>query len=172
VSRESKIFLPAGLGALLLFLFSREDSKADTYQDTGTISPSDYIKRYYALAKQTETYYAVPAAFTLAQAGLESNWGNSNIAREANNHFGIKADGSWSGPVYNTSGNRYRKYNSVQESYDDHGKFLVVNPRYDGAFNSKDPFIFGASVANAGYAEDPNYYSLISNAIKSVNNII
>src|ERR1043165_8531370 len=75
----------------------------------------------------------VPASITLAQALLESDDGNSSLATEANNHFGIKCS-DWNGPTFIKDDDKkndcFRKYNSVIESYDDHSNFLKSRPRY------------------------------------------
>jgi len=157
--------------ALLLFLakevFGSDDTEHHSYIPSG--SATDYINKFSAMAKQTQQYYAVPAAVTLAQGGLESGWGTSNLARNANNHFGIKADLSWHGATYTTQdGMKYRKYSSAQDSYTDHAKFLVDNPRYDSAFNTSDPILFAQRVAAAGYAEDPNYFSKLSQILRLI----
>lgn len=141
----------------------------DSGESSAPTSASDYIKRYSQFANNTQQYYGVPATFTLAQGGLESGWGASNIARRTNNHFGIKADRSWSGPAYNG----WRVYDSVQDSFDDHGKFLVQNPRYDNAFSTSDPYEFAQYVAAAGYDENPsNYVQLITKVIDSVKRLL
>ena len=57
----------------------------------------DYIDRYKQIALQSERDYGVPASITLAQGLLESYVGQSKMAIEANNHFGIKAY-HWKGP--------------------------------------------------------------------------
>lgn len=123
-----------------------------------------YIRQNYPFAKSTETQYQVPALFTLAQAALESDFGTSNVALNSNNHFGIKADSSWRGAAYNG----YRKYNTVQDSYNDHGKFLVQNKRYDNAFTSSDPFDFAKAIAKSSYSEDPVYYNSVAKVMKTI----
>lgn len=170
---------PALLLAGLFFLFYKVSKSANTDNSGNGIlklSPSDYIKKYFPLAQATQNNYLVPSVFTISQAGLESAWGNSEIARNANNHFGIKADSFWKGPVYNyavKSGTivPFRKYNSVQDSYNDHAKFLTTNSRYANAFNYTDPSEFAQSVANAGYSIKPDYYSRINEVINSVKKI-
>jgi len=167
--KKAAAIFPLGL---LLFLAERiyASEKVVTHS-SGSIpegAARDYIKKYSSLSQDTEKYYSVPALFTLAQGGLESAWGTSNLVKQANNHFGIKAGGSWPGPSYNG----FRKYQDASGSYFDHGKFLTVNDRYHAAFNTKDPVQFAQAIAAAGYSESSNYSDLISSAINSVRTIL
>jgi flagellum-specific peptidoglycan hydrolase FlgJ len=113
----------------------------------------------------------VPASVTIAQAILESYWGSSRLAREANNYFGIKAQtrvgsaGSIWFDVWEVIGGRnvmqsqaFRAYKSVAESFVDHGRFFVENGRYAAAMTARaDPRQFAREVNRAGYATDPSY---------------
>jgi flagellar protein FlgJ len=110
---------------------------------------------------------------TLAQAILESYWGSSRLAREANNYFGIKAQmrGGTAGSIWLNvweviSGRNvvqsqaFRAYNSTAESFVDHGLFFVENGRYARAMAVKnDPKQFAREINRAGYASDPAYAS-------------
>ena len=120
----------------------------------------DYIERYKAIALQGERDYGVPASITLAQGLLESYVGQSKMAIEANNHFGIKAY-HWQGEVYGrdslgTVG--YRKYGSPEDSFIDHALFLR-GPRYSILyhFDVKDYRSWAQGLRDCGYAEDVNY---------------
>jgi len=120
----------------------------------------DYIDRYKAVALQHERDYGVPASITLAQGLLESSVGQSRMAVEANNHFGIKAY-HWKGEVYGgdslgTVG--YRKYGSPEDSYLDHAKFLK-GARYSVLYNLdvRDYRSWAQGLRDCGYAEDANY---------------
>jgi flagellum-specific peptidoglycan hydrolase FlgJ len=115
----------------------------------------------------------VPASVTIAQAILESYWGSSRLARDANNFFGIKAQtkggsaGSVAYSVWEVIGGRnvvqnqaFRAYNTISESFVDHGLFFVENGRYSGAMAAKnDPRQFARAINQAGYATDPAYAS-------------
>ena len=57
-----------------------------------------YIDKYKELAMEQQQKHRIPASITLAQGLLESNAGRSTLATEANNHFGIKTPGGWTGP--------------------------------------------------------------------------
>jgi len=121
----------------------------------------DYIERYKGVALQHEREFGVPACITLAQGILESSVGESKMAREANNHFGIKAY-HWKGEVYGgcdslgTVG--YRKYGAPEDSYLDHARFLKTS-RYSVLyeFDVTDYRSWAQGLRDCGYAEDANY---------------
>ncbi|MBQ1584977.1 MAG: glucosaminidase domain-containing protein [Muribaculaceae bacterium] len=121
----------------------------------------DYIERYKYVALQTEREFGVPATITLAQGILESSVGQSKMALEANNHFGIKAY-HWQGEVYGASDSLkqvgYRKYGAPEDSYLDHAKFLK-GPRYSVLyqFEVTDYRSWAQGLRDCGYAEDANY---------------
>ena len=64
------------------------------------LSKSDYIQRYGQQAVKEMHAIGVPASITLAQGMLESDYGNSPLAKYANNHFGIKCTSDWKGKAY------------------------------------------------------------------------
>ena len=87
-------------------------SQAQTRQ-----TKEEYIARYKHIAIDHMERYGIPASITLAQGILESDSGNSNLARKSNNHFGIKCKKDWKGDkVYHTDDapdECFRKYDSV-----------------------------------------------------------
>lgn len=129
-------------------------------------------------AQLAHEIHGVPASVTIAQAILESLWGNSGLTKDAFNLFGIKASKGWKGGVImkNTAeyinGKRvmvqapFRRYDSLSDSIEDHAVFLVKNKRYAAAFKCKDCYGFAEEIARAGYASDPAYSSLLISLIK------
>jgi len=124
---------------------------------------NEYIKKYKDLAIREMKRTGIPASITLAQGMLESDYGNSTLARTANNHFGIKCHSSWKGPkVYHDDDKRgecFRKYNDAYESYEDHSKFLTQTRRYEFLFDYK-PTQYKAwakGLKKAGYATSRTY---------------
>src|ERR1035437_4468776 len=113
---RSKIFLLA-----LLFTWVRGLALGDSPQK---ISRQQYIDQYPQLAIQEMNEYHIPASITMAQACLESRDGNSPLALDGNNHFGIKCNSSWSGPSIRqddeTRNECFRRYRSAVESFRDH----------------------------------------------------
>lgn len=129
-----------------------------------TANPSEvYIQTYYPMAVEQMEKHGIPASITLAQALLEGGAGRSDLVKEANNHFGVKADKRWQGKTYSKWDNgkwcQFRVYNSTQESFEDHSKFLISNSRYDFLFDlRKDDYVSWAKgLKKAGYAEDSQY---------------
>ncbi|MGN1354337.1 MAG: glucosaminidase domain-containing protein [Alloprevotella sp.] len=128
-----------------------------------------YIDRYHTMAVEQMHRHGIPASITLAQGLLESGAGQSRLAREANNHFGIKADSRWTGRYLvmadDRPDDRFRVYRNVAESYEDHSLFLCSSRRYAGLFSLSPTDYRGwaRGLKAAGYATNPRYAeSLIS----------
>lgn len=116
----------------------------------------DYIEKFKPLAISEMKRTGIPASITLAQSLLESGFGKSELARKAHNYFGIKGrKGSY---FYKKDGCYYRRYESVQESFADHSKFLKKD-RYAALFelSASDYKGWAHGLKKLGYAEDPNY---------------
>lgn len=124
---------------------------------------TQYIMKYKEDAIREMKSHGVPASITLAQGMLESDYGRSKLAVEANNHFGIKCAGEWNGPTIikddDTKDECFRKYKSVLESYTDHSLFIKNKNRYSFLFDYKvtDYKSWAYGLKKAGYATDPNY---------------
>lgn len=135
----------------------------------------NYIDQYKEIAIIEMHRSGVPASITMAQALHESQYGRSDLARQANNHFGIKCKKYWKGRTYfhkdddrDTSGNLinscFRSYENVFDSYIDHSNFLSQTTHYQHLFNysRKDYISWAHGLKKSGYATDPNYaYKLI-----------
>lgn len=123
----------------------------------------EYINQYSSLAMEEMNKYKIPASITLAQGILESGAGQSRLARQGNNHFGIKCGGDWKGATireHDDARNEcFRKYKSAKESYEDHSKFLAHRARYQDLFklNIADYKGWARGLKKAGYATDPQY---------------
>ncbi len=132
----------------------------------------DYIKIYSETAVQKMIKFGIPASITLAQGIHESNCGNSFLAKEGNNHFGIKCHTSWTGEkIYrddDTKNECFRKYKNANESFQDHSVFLRNNKRYAFLFNIdvKDYKAWAEGLKTAGYATNPKYSQLIIETIE------
>jgi len=139
------------------------------------ISSDQYIIKYQSIAVSEMYRTGVPASITLAQGILESQNGNSRLAREANNHFGIKCKSTWTGKTIiaddDAVGECFRAYESVQESYKDHSNFLRENWRYAECFKLErtDYSAWADGLRKAGYATNPKYNSLITGLIERHN---
>lgn len=129
----------------------------------------EYIQKYASIAVAEMELYKVPASITLAQGILETGSGQSLLAQEANNHFGIKCKKNWEGETMfhtdDAKGECFRKYNAAKDSYRDHSKFLAERPYYKNLFKLEitDYKGWAHGLKKAGYATNPRYaYILIS----------
>jgi LysM repeat protein len=146
----------AGLG-LVMFATSA-DAQRESYKDRATA----YIEKHkmYAMAEQQRS--GVPAAITLGQGILETEAGNSELATQANNHFGIKCKTTWKGETFahtdDAPNECFRKYGSAYESYKDHSDFLK-QPRYSPLFRLPvaDYENWAKGLKKYGYATNPRY---------------
>ncbi len=135
------------------------------------MSRPEYIERYKGLAVEQMQSSGIPASIILAQGCLESGDGNSRLATEGNNHFGIKCH-TWEGPkIYHdddTNGECFRKYSNVEESFKDHSDFLRFRDRYRLLFelDIKDYKGWASGLKKAGYATNPNYPQMLIKIIE------
>lgn len=134
--------------------------------------PSRYIEQYQELAVREMRRTGVPASITLAQGLLESGSGTSRLARQANNHFGIKCKRHWKGPTIRADDDApdecFRAYENPEASFRDHSDFLVQGRRYDFLFGL-DPTDYEAwaeGLRKAGYATNPRYDDLLISLIE------
>ena len=131
----------------------------------------DYIEQWKETAVQQQTDYGVPAAITMAQALLESAAGQSELALNARNHFGIKCTSDWFGGVYyyddDSRGECFRQYADAYESFKDHSLFLK-RPRYATCFEIavEDYEGWAHRLKACGYATDPGYASKLIKIIE------
>jgi uncharacterized FlgJ-related protein len=137
------------------------------------ISKKEYIDQWRSEAIRQMNTYKIPASVTLAQAILESSSGNSKLAREGNNHFGIKCH-NWTGKSMNLDDDKpnecFRVYGRAEESYEDHSQFLVKNKRYAELFQFQinDYASWAKGLKKAGYATSPNYAVLLIDLIEDL----
>lgn len=130
-----------------------------------------YILSYKNIAIKQMNEYGIPASIILAQGSLESGNGTSRLAVKANNHFGIKCHGWKGASIYHDDDKKdecFRKYNSPEESYNDHSEFIRYNQRYSSLFNLdiKDYKGWARGLKAAGYATNPNYAKLLIKIIE------
>ena len=133
-----------------------------------------YIKKYADIAVEQMKKYNIPASITLAQGLLESGAGSSKLARESNNHFGIKCGTDWTGPTYAHYDDGiiscFRVYKNPEESYRDHSLFLQKK-RYQKLFSLKKTDYKGwaRGLKECGYATNPSYASILIDLIERYN---
>ena len=134
-----------------------------------------YIQKYKYIAIKEMFDYKIPASITLAQGILESGSGNSRLAREANNHFGIKCHNDWMGAkIYKDDDKKnecFRVYTSAEQSFRDHSLFLTTKNRYAFLFDYKTTNYksWAKGLKKAGYATNPKYPKLLIGIIEDHN---
>lgn len=156
---------------------SKDPNLANTYSNVTKYSDEDlarraakrkkqmaYVKRFYKIAQKEMETYKIPASITLAQGLLESNVGESRLATQNNNHFGIKCfsrkckKGHCSNFTDDSHKDFFRKYRSAWESFRAHSQLLKAK-RYQALYNldNGDYRGWAKGLKKAGYATDPNY---------------
>lgn len=135
------------------------------------ITVEQYIETYKDIAMREMREHKIPASITLAQGILESGAGNSALAREAKNHFGIKCHKGWEGKTYIMDDDEkdecFRKYKNAEDSFVDHSLFLTTRSRYAGLFelDIMDYRGWAKGLKAAGYATNPKYAQLLIDRI-------
>jgi LysM repeat protein len=132
----------------------------------------EYLEKYSAIAVEEMHRSRIPASITLAQGLLESGNGNSRLALQANNHFGIKCKKDWTGESIKEDDDEaqecFRKYPTARDSYRDHSDFLMKNARYAFLFDLEptDYKSWAKGLKQAGYATNPRYPELLISLIE------
>jgi len=132
----------------------------------------EYIKKYKDIALQEMAEFKIPASITLAQGIIETGSGKSRLAKEGNNHFGIKCHVGWEGDFLKMDDDApkecFRKYKSAEESFKDHSFFLSQRPRYASLFDLEitDYKGWAHGLKKAGYATNPKYGDLLIKIIE------
>lgn len=127
------------------------------------ITCEEYIATYAPIAIEQMRKYGIPASITMAQGIIESRYGNSELSRRSNNHFGIKCKKDWIGDTVRYDDDAlqecFRRYATIEESYRDHSEFLKNSPRYERLFrlNPKDYKGWARGLKECGYATASHY---------------
>jgi hypothetical protein len=136
-----------------------------------TYTVAQYIDRFKTIAIQEMNLYGIPASITLAQGLFESGNGNGDLARIANNHFGIKCTSDWKGKSYYKDDDQvndcFRVYDKPEDSFRDHSVFLQ-RKRYAKLFelDKNDYQGWAQGLKDAGYATNPKYPQLLIGVIQ------
>jgi flagellar protein FlgJ len=151
--------------------------------------PKDFVTALTEDAKRVQEKLNVPFEVVIAQAALETGWGQKIIKNEAgessNNLFNIKADKRWQGEQTNKETlefeqgamvkkrEPFRVYDSIGESINDYMNFLSTSDRYKEALNKADNVEhFLHNLQSAGYATDPNYAKKIMGTLRTVTGLL
>lgn len=150
------------LGIIITSKFSAQAWKTD----------DQYIQKFAQYAVEEMEKYKIPASITLAQGLLETGGGQSRLAQEGNNHFGIKCKEDWTGKTMKHTDDApnecFRVYNDPKQSYEDHSVFLATRKFYVNLFklDPKDYKAWAHGLKKAGYATNPKYASILISKIE------
>ncbi len=142
-----------------------------------TQQEASFIQAAAPAAQLSAKQYGVPASITIAQAILESEWGKSGLATEANNYFGVKAIQGEDYVEFKTTEfvrgvathpmADFAKYASVADSFAAHAKLLSGLPRYAAAMKvAKSPALFAQAIKACGYSTAPNYPQMLMQLVQ------
>lgn len=167
-------------------LISRLDNTARSVRSAGgegSISPSvrSFVDEVWPHAQAVSRQTGIPAQFIVAQAALESGWGEKVMqhadGRSSHNLFNIKAGSGWNGEtvtrdvteyagtsVY-TEKARFRSYGSYAEAFQDYARLLSNGSRYSAVLGQTSAAGFAGSLQKAGYATDPMYADKLTRII-------
>ncbi|QDX29652.1 flagellar assembly peptidoglycan hydrolase FlgJ [Dickeya poaceiphila] len=147
---------------------------------------AEFISRLSVPAMLVSQQSGIPHHLIMAQAALESGWGQREIptadGRSSHNIFGIKAGSNWDGPVTEVTTTEYeqgvakkvkaafRVYSSYLEALNDYAKLLTQNPRYAGVSAAATAEQAAVALQQAGYATDPAYAKKLVSMIQHMKN--
>ena len=149
--------------SLLMINFLISGQAQTTLVAQKKMTAQEYIEKFKEIAIREMERKQIPASITLAQGLHESSNGNSRLATEANNHFGIKCHKNWTGETFymwddDPTESCFRKYDNAETSYVDHSEFLLKD-RYKElfSFDITDYESWAHGLKKAGYATDSAY---------------
>lgn len=152
-------------------------------QNSGDKARAEWVAKLMPGAEPTARKLGISPEAIIAQAALETGWGKAAIGK---NIFGVKADKSWTGKVQevatweDTNGaadggvvylnDRFRDYDTIEESFTDHFSFLEKNSHYKaaGVFDGKGDEAYFLALQRAGYATDPAYAAKLGSILRTV----
>jgi len=145
-----------------------------------------FISRLLSPAREVARLSGIPHQLIIAQAALESGWGNREIltagGRPSHNLFGIKATPDWKGESTEVMTSEYingalqkvkasfRVYKNYAEALTDYSHFLTANPRYQKVINNPSMENAAQALQQSGYATDPNYANKLIKIMHYVQN--
>lgn len=150
-----------------------------------TPKQENFVNKMAAFARSAADKLGVPVSHIVAQAALESGWGEhvpaNEYGRSSHNYFGIKAQPSWAGDavvketqefkqgLWVTERAAFRAYPGMQQALNDYADF-IQKPRYEAALNNPDGYF--EALQDGGYATDPNYAEKARSVLNQVEAIL
>ena len=155
---------------------------------TSDVTKTHFIQDLWPQAQDAGTLLGVDPRHLIAQAALETNWGQ-NLPQDSsggtsNNLFGVKASAAWTGATVNNATQefqngvassttaRFKAYATPTQSFQDYVALLRDNPRYSAALNTgTDVHAFASALQRGGYATDPDYANKIAAVANTVSHL-
>lgn len=137
---------------------------------------NDYVERFAPIAMAEMRKFGIPASIILAQGLLESNAGDSQLARATNNHFGMKcfSKNCKKGHCANFSDDSHKdffvRYGNAWSSFRAHSEFLKKTKRYRSLFQLEpgDYRNWAMGLEKSGYATDGQYAEKLMALVQSL----
>ena len=146
------------------------------------MTQKEFIETFAKYVNKYKDNYGIKVSSPIiAQAILESGWGKSGLAKNANNYFGIKAGSSWKGPTitletqeeytkgkYTNIKAKFRKYKNMEEGIRGYFEF-ISNSRYSNLKGVTEPQTYLKNIKKDGYATSSKYVTNLMNVITKNN---
>jgi flagellar protein FlgJ len=177
-----------GAKAAAAYRATQNASPPSTTSATSDVTKTNFVQDLWPQAQDAGTLLGVDPRHLIAQAALETNWGQ-NLPQDSsggtsNNLFGIKASAAWAGASVNSATQefqngvasnttaQFKAYATPTQSFQDYVALLRDNPRYAAALNTgSDVHAFAAGLQRGGYATDPGYANKIAAVTNTVNSL-
>ncbi|HEY2402365.1 MAG TPA: flagellar assembly peptidoglycan hydrolase FlgJ [Steroidobacteraceae bacterium] len=177
-----------GAKAAAAYRATQTASAPPTTSATSDVTKTNFVQDLWPQAQDAGTLLGVDPRHLIAQAALETNWGQ-NLPQDSsggtsNNLFGIKASAAWTGAAVNNGTQefqngvasnttaQFKAYATPTQSFQDYVALLRNNPRYAAALNTgSDVHAFAAGLQRGGYATDPDYANKIAAVANTVNSL-
>jgi flagellar protein FlgJ len=161
--------------------------RAPSYEEPMSGDSKDFLAQLSLPARLASEASGIPHHLILAQAALESGWGQRQIRTEKGepsfNLFGVKATPGWKGATTEITTTefengeakkvkaKFRVYSSYLEALSDYVGLLTKNPRYAAVTNAASAEQGAQALQNAGYATDPNYARKLTGMIQQLKSM-
>ena len=169
--RKRALLLAMAFVAALLFLL-RPRYEPDR---ASIMNREDFFAEFAPLAQEVGKKYGLYPSVILAQAAVESNFGESELSKHYNNYFGIKGEGvvlptvEMEGEEKKMVQDGFRTYGSARESFYDYGKLIAKAPRYEAVRTAESPEAYARALHPAGYSTNPRYGEILVQMMKDYN---
>ena len=169
--RKRALLIAMAFVASLLFLL-RPRYEPDR---ASILNREDFFTEFAPLAQEVGKKYGLYPSVILAQAAVESNFGESELSKHYNNYFGIKGKGvvlptmEMEGEEEKMVQDGFRTYGSARESFYDYGKLIAKAPRYEAVRRAESAEAYARALHPAGYSTNPHYGDILIRTMESYN---